>query len=95
MPDIWDSKDQLEVKVGRFRLYFKKRYKLITTVNDLLIGMLFVAGSCLNFYSATETFGNVLYLCGSLFLVGRPGLRIMHDASLRKEMKDSDNYTPN
>ncbi|WP_280771202.1 YrhK family protein [Salipaludibacillus daqingensis] len=94
MPDIWDKKDQLDVKAGRFRLYFKKRYRLITTVNDLFIGIFFVCGSILNFFSSAEMIGMILYLCGSLLLASRPVLRIMHDAQLRNEMKDSENYNP-
>ncbi|RNA67121.1 YrhK family protein [Alteribacter keqinensis] len=93
-PEISHKKDFLDVKAGRFRLYFRKRYRLITTVNDLLIGLFFVTGSILNFFSSAEIFGMVLYLCGSLLLGSRPVLRIMHDAELRNEMKESSNYNP-
>jgi len=92
--DIWDGKDRLDVKFGRFRLFFKKRFKLITTVNDLLIGLFFVTGSILNFFSSTEIVGTILYLLGSLLLASRPVLRIMHDTQLRNEMKESENYNP-
>ncbi|WP_035187175.1 YrhK family protein [Alteribacter aurantiacus] len=94
MPDISDKKDYLDIKAGRFRLYFRKRYQLITTVNDLLIGFFFVTGSILNFFSSVEIVGMILYLCGSLLLASRPVLRIMHDSELRNEMKESSNYNP-
>ncbi|SFE73428.1 YrhK family protein [Alteribacillus iranensis] len=94
MPDIFDDKDYLDVKAGRFRLYFRKRYRLITTVNDLLIGLFFVTGSILNFFQSLSIVGSILYLCGSLLLGSRPVLRIMHDTSLRNEMKESENYNP-
>ncbi|MCM2674926.1 YrhK family protein [Alkalicoccobacillus plakortidis] len=89
-----EEQDYIDLQAGRFRLYFRKRYQLITTVNDLLIGFFFVVGSILNFFSSIEMVGNSLYLCGSLLLASRPVLRIMHDASLRNEMKHSRNYNP-
>ncbi|WP_078577932.1 YrhK family protein [Salipaludibacillus agaradhaerens] len=95
MPDTFDDKNYLGIKMGKFKLYFRKRYRLITTVNDLLIGILFVAGSCFNFFSTTEIVGMVCYLGGSLFLASRPILRIMHTTALRNEMKESENYNPN
>lgn len=94
MPGISDTTDVLDVKAGRFRLYFKKRYQLITTVNDLMIGFFFVSGSVLNFFSPTEIIGMIFYLFGSLLLGSRPVLRIMHDTQLRNEMKESRNYKP-
>jgi YrhK-like protein len=92
IPDIWDYENYLYIKAGRFRLYFRKRYRLITTVNDLLIGLLFVTGSCLNCASATAVYGHIFYLCGRLLLGSRPVLRIMHDISLRNEVKQKDLY---
>ncbi|WP_227521943.1 YrhK family protein [Bacillus solitudinis] len=94
MPKITDEEEYLSIQAGRFRIFFNKRYRVITVLNDLLIGVLFLTGSCLNFFSITETYANVFYLLGSLFLVGRPVLRLMHNTSLRKEMKDKDTYTP-
>ncbi|RKL67157.1 hypothetical protein CR203_11640 [Salipaludibacillus neizhouensis] len=91
---IRETEEYIDVKAGRFRIFFRKRYRLITTLNDLLIGLFFVAGSCLNFFTSTEIIGSIFYLCGSLFLASRPVLRIMHNTSLRNEMKHSSNYNP-
>ncbi|MDQ0208894.1 YrhK family protein [Alkalicoccobacillus murimartini] len=89
-----EEQEYIDLQAGIFRFFFRKRYRLITTVNDLLIGFFFVVGSCLNFSSQLETYGNTLYLCGSLLLASRPVLRMMHDTSLRNEMKHSRNYNP-
>lgn len=94
MSKIRNRNEYLDIKAGGFRLFFKKRYKLITTMNDILIGFFFVGGSILNFFSTTELYGRILYLCGSLMLASRPILRIAHDTSLRKEMKRSESYNP-
>lgn len=94
MSKIQETEEYFDIKAGRFRIFFRKRYSLITTVNDLLIGLFFVVGSCLNFFSGVAVFGNAFYLCGSLLLASRPVLRIMHNTSLRNEMKHSENYNP-
>ena len=94
IPEVKDGEEYLEIKANRFRLFFNKRYKVITVINDLLIGLLFVTGSILNFFEAAEIVGNVSYLLGSTFLVVRPILRLMHNTSLRKEMKEKETYTP-
>ncbi len=93
LPVVKDGEDYLDVKAGRFRLYFDKRYRVLSTINDILIGVLFVAGSILNFFDGLDIIGKVCYLLGSTFLVVRPILRLMHSASLRNEMKDTDTYT--
>ncbi|ERN55135.1 YrhK family protein [Alkalihalophilus marmarensis] len=90
---IKNGEEYLDVKLGRMRIYFDKRYRVISTINDLLIGILFVIGSILNFFDQAEKIGLICYLAGSTFLVVRPILRLMHSASLRKEIQDKDTYT--
>ncbi|MCK0472692.1 YrhK family protein [Halalkalibacter sp. APA_J-10(15)] len=91
---IKNDEEYLDVKMGRVRIYFDKRYRVISTINDLLIGVLFVIGSILNFFDKMEKIGLIFYLAGSTFLVVRPVLRLMHSASLRKEIRDKGTYTP-
>ncbi|SDI79507.1 YrhK family protein [Alteribacillus bidgolensis] len=95
MPAIKDEKHYVNIKAGRFRVFFRKRYRLITTLNDILIGFLFVLGSCLNFFQATANFGNVAYLLASFTLTVRPILKLIHNSTLRNEMKDKDSYNIN
>ncbi|MDV2683688.1 YrhK family protein [Alkalihalophilus lindianensis] len=93
VPKIKNGEEYLDVKMGRMRIYFDKRYRVISTINDLLIGILFVVGSILNFFDEAEMIGLISYLAGSTFLVARPILRLMHSATLRKEIQDKDTYT--
>ncbi|MFC0471622.1 YrhK family protein [Halalkalibacter kiskunsagensis] len=94
MPIINSREDYFDMKIGRFRLLFHKRYRVIKVINDLLIGLLFITGSCLNFFPATEPYGNICYLLGSTFLVGRPILKLMHSISLRRELKGKHTSPP-
>ncbi|RCW77301.1 YrhK family protein [Saliterribacillus persicus] len=93
MPSIKDGEEYIDVKAGRFRLYLNKRYQVFSTINDMLIGILFVLGSILNFWSSLEMEGMIAYLLGSIFLVVRPVLRLINSATLRDEIKSKDTYT--
>lgn len=79
--EIQDT-NYLKVHLGRFRFFFYRQYDLVSLINDVLIGLAFVAGSILNFMDSMVTFGNILYLLGSLFLLARPLLKIIHNSTL-------------
>lgn len=44
---------------NRYELFFKKRYKVLHTLNDFLIGLLFLVGSLLLFLRGTEAGGTM------------------------------------
>ncbi|MBP3952493.1 YrhK family protein [Bacillus suaedae] len=92
IPKVRNGEEYIDVKAGKFRLYFDKRYRVFSTLNDILIGVLFVLGSIFNFFTNMQLVGSILYLLGSAFLVVRPILRLMHSASLRREIKDKETY---
>ncbi|MGN7313376.1 YrhK family protein [Alkalicoccobacillus gibsonii] len=77
-----NKKNYLSLKLGQFRFYFRKRFRIISTANDILIGLFFVTGSILNLFPDTSSMGPYLYLAGSLLLLSRPILRIIHDGSI-------------
>ncbi|WP_209488416.1 YrhK family protein [Halobacillus andaensis] len=55
----------------------------------MLVGVFFIAGSTLNFFSVTALYGNTCYLLGSLFLGARPVLKFIHDTTLKNETKNT------
>ncbi|WP_101842644.1 YrhK family protein [Halobacillus sp. Marseille-P3879] len=87
MPKLAEDKNYLDLKAGRFRVFFWKRYKFISLFNDVLVGVFFITGSSLNFFSITALWGNLCYLLGSLFLGTRPVLKFIHDTTLKNEAK--------
>lgn len=71
------ERDDLEVTLGRFRLYIIKKYDSIQLIGDILTGMSFVTGSILNLAGASAIYGNILYLIGSFALTIRPTIKII------------------
>lgn len=77
--DINPGKDEdIEIKSGRFRLYFQNRYSLISLTNDFLIGILYLTASIFRLTSLPSIYGTYLYLLGAIFLTARPILKIIN-----------------
>lgn len=85
MPKIKDEKDVYELDVGRFEIFFRKRYRLLSIINDLTLGLWFTVGSIMFFWSATQTLGTLLFLLGSLQLLGRPILKLIHAFFVKRD----------
>lgn len=74
-------------ELKRYELFFKKRYKVLYTVNDLIIGALFLVGSFFFFYDQLKSAGIWLFVIGSLLLLIRPTIRLIHDFHYRKHVE--------
>ncbi len=90
MPRLKNEKDVYELDVGRFEIFFRKRYKLLSIINDLSLGIWFTIGSIMFFWSTTQTIGTLLFLLGSLQLLGRPILKLMHAFFVKREARRSN-----
>ncbi|WP_342388357.1 YrhK family protein [Salinicoccus bachuensis] len=93
MPKIRDEKDVYELDVGRFEIFFRKRYRLLSIINDLSLGLWFTVGSIMFFWSATQTFGTLLFLLGSLQLLGRPILKLIHAFFVKRDSRRTAGYS--
>ncbi|WP_291511155.1 YrhK family protein [Acidithiobacillus sp.] len=74
--------------MGGDELVIRNRYETAATANDLLIGILFLVGSCFFFYPAMEYSGVWLFVIGSAGLLIRPMIRLarnVHIQSLRQQ----------
>lgn len=85
MPKIKKDKKYLEFDIGGFGVFFNKRYHLLSTINDLMLGVWFVIGSVLFLFHQTQTAGTILFILGSVQLLGRPILKLLHGFFIRKE----------
>lgn len=74
----------LTIHFGAEQLVIRRRYEVASMLNDLMIGLWFVAGSCLFFYPSLERLGIWLFLVGSIQLLIRPLIRIAKDVHLRR-----------
>lgn len=75
------------VKFGKYRFYFQNYYRIISLVNDLLLGTLYFGGSLSNLLDGPKILGQVLFLTGSFFLIMRPVLKLLHTIYFYNENK--------
>lgn len=71
--------EDLIVKVGKFRFYFQNYYTIISLVNDILIGALYVTGSIMSIMNGPEWIRQWTYLAGAVFMLMRPILKIIRN----------------
>ncbi|MFQ6386375.1 YrhK family protein [Priestia aryabhattai] len=81
------QEDYGEFEIGKYEFFFKKSYKVIYTINDFLIGIWFLIGSILFFYDSLKNIGVWLFVLGSVQLLIRPTIKLVHDFHLRKYLK--------
>lgn len=88
-----ETKD-IKVQIFNKRLYFNNIYHIITLINDILVGVLYVTGSLANLLGWPAIIGQVTYLLGGLFLLFRPIINLGHNISIynrsEKQKEDSD-----
>ncbi|WP_083966884.1 YrhK family protein [Demequina globuliformis] len=79
-----EPQGDLSLRFGKRQIDIERRWEAASILNDMFIGVLFVAGSVLNFFSDIETVGLVLYLLGSLLLLVRPFIRLARRTHVRR-----------
>ena len=84
---IPDKEEDIEIKSGRFRLYFQNRYTLISLANDILTGIFYMIGSLATLTPIPDVYGTYLYLIGGFFLTARPILKIFHNVFIYDDEK--------
>lgn len=72
------------ITLDRAELALRKRYEVLSILNDLLVAAWFVAGSVLFFDEATTYLGTWFFLIGSIQLMLRPGIRLARRIHLRR-----------
>ncbi len=77
-PKEYKAEDMI-VKVGKFRFYFQNYYTIISLVNDILIGALYVTGSIMSIVDGPEWIRQWTYLAGAVFMLMRPILKIIRN----------------
>ena len=64
-------------KVGKLRIYFQNYYMIISLINDVLLGGLFLIGSIATLLNSPEWIRQWSYLIGAFFMLMRPILKIL------------------
>jgi hypothetical protein len=77
----------LTFSLGSEEVVIRRRYRFLSVVNDILIGLWFTVGSVLFFSESTSTAGTWLFLVGSIELLIRPGIRLTRSVDLRRRAR--------
>lgn len=83
-----DMEEDIELKSGRFRIYFQNRYTLISLLNDLLVGLVYILGSISSLIGLPSIYGTYFYLAGGVFLILRPLIKIIHNIYIYKDAEE-------
>ncbi|HWN27391.1 MAG TPA: YrhK family protein [Actinomycetospora sp.] len=70
--------------MGHEELVIRRRYEVLSIVNDILIAIWFLVGSILFFSEATTYAGTWLFVLGSVELLIRPMIRLARRVHLQR-----------
>ncbi|MDM5201463.1 YrhK family protein [Fictibacillus enclensis] len=90
MPRLKNKEDYLNLEIGNYEVWVRKRYKILYTLNDFMIGLWFLAGSILFLVESAKTVGVWLFIVGSLQLVMRPAIALANDLHVKRENERQD-----
>ncbi|MDC3416559.1 YrhK family protein [Aquibacillus salsiterrae] len=82
------QRDNADLKLGRYDIFFKKPYQILYNVNDLLIALWFLVGSIFFLFDEWKNAGVWLFILGSGQLGVRPLIRIIHSIHLNKHLRN-------
>ena len=83
-PRTMSAPGPLTLTIGHEELTIRKRYEVVSIVNDVLVALWFVVGSVLFFSDGTETAGTWCFLIGSIELLIRPLIRLSRHLHLQR-----------
>ncbi|MFC0013607.1 MULTISPECIES: YrhK family protein [Allobacillus] len=96
IPEIKTKEDphrnqyDLEIKNGKFKIYFTEKYASIQLLGDIAVGFFFVFASLNNIFGGPSIISNSAYLIGSLSLTVRPILKIIRRTWVYNEKKQNE-----
>ena len=77
------QKRNIKVKAGPFSLFIKRNFKVIYTLNDILLGLEFLIGSVLFLFPSMEILAVCLFITGSTQMLIRPVIRLFNEIQLK------------
>jgi hypothetical protein len=76
--------EPLVFTMGREELVIRRRYEVLSIINDILVAIWFLAGSILFFSESTTYAGTWLFVLGSVELLIRPVIRLARRVHLQR-----------
>ena len=82
------KEEYVDIQMGHHDLFFKKGYQVFYTVNEFLLGLFFLIGSIFFYFESLKTWGVSLFVLGSLQMLIRPTIRLIHRFDLKNHYKE-------
>ncbi|MGI8313664.1 YrhK family protein [Halobacillus mangrovi] len=82
--DSQTKEQYVDISMGKHEIFFKKEYKILYTVNEFLLGLWFLIGSICFYFEELKTWGVTLFVLGSMQMLIRPSIRLVHSFHMRK-----------
>lgn len=80
-----DKQKYADFHLGKHEFFIKKNYEMLNTINDFLLGFWFLVGSICFYFEHLKSWGVTLFVLGSIQMLIRPTIRLIHNFHLRKE----------
>jgi hypothetical protein len=74
----------LTIHIGHDELVIRRRYEVVSIINDILVALWFIVGSILFFSDATTIAGTWCFLARSVELLIRPVIRLSRRVHLTR-----------
>lgn len=74
----------ITLTIGHDELIIRRRYEVLSILNDILVALWFIVGSVLFFSDATTIAGTWCFLVGSVELLVRPMIRLSRRVHLQR-----------
>lgn len=79
-----DNEDFLYFHMGMYEVSFNKKYRIAALMIDLTLGLEYLIGSILFLSESTQTAGVIMFIIGSVQLLSRPLLKILHSFHFKR-----------
>jgi YrhK-like protein len=84
MSDNQQTDNPLTLKLGNEQLVIRRRYEVLSILNDFFIAIWFLVGSVLFLYPSLERAAIWLFVIGSFQFLIRPTLRLLAHLHVRR-----------
>ncbi|MBX9976321.1 YrhK family protein [Cytobacillus firmus] len=81
---VREQQEDVHIEIGDYEMIIEKRYRVVSFINDLLLGVLYFIGSILFLTDASQAVSISFFLAGSIMMIIRAGLNILKDLHINK-----------
>lgn len=81
---VREQQEDVHIEIGDYEMIIEKRYRVVSFINDLLLGVLYFIGSILFLTNVSQAVSISFFLAGSIMMIIRAGLNILKDLHVNK-----------